>query len=192
MVETGLKASPTGRGEQDESQLGPLCSLEAASGQGHQRQGTALGYMISKITLGSGSQNFGREDAPLALTALRFKGTDGLWISSLPRQIQTLELLVNGILPGFSLARITLQKTKQNQQPRGLLDTHWSRVDEDIQHVPTPNKGWDQPGNHFYYTAAARTEQAWRGTGSCAWLQLQAFPHFGTVTPVLFMPPHSC
>lgn len=61
MVETGLKTSPTGRGEQDAAQLGSPCSLETASGQGHQREGTALGYMISKITLCSGSQNFGRE-----------------------------------------------------------------------------------------------------------------------------------
>lgn len=60
MVETGLEASSTGREEQDIAQLGPPCSLETASGQGHQRKGTALGYMISKITLCSGSQNFGR------------------------------------------------------------------------------------------------------------------------------------
>lgn len=64
MVETGLEASPTGRGQQDESQLGPPCSLEAASGQGHQRQGTALGYIISKISLCSGSQNFRRGVLP--------------------------------------------------------------------------------------------------------------------------------
>lgn len=100
----------------------------------------------------------------------------------------------------WDFARIQLgknhitKKTPPNQnKAKNQQDTHWSRVDEDIQHVPTPSKGWDEPENNLYYTAAAQTaEQAWRGTGSCARLQLQAFPHFATVTTVLFMPPHSC
>ena len=56
-----------------------------------------------KFTLSPGSRYLQERDALLAVThstSLCFKGTDRLWLSSLPSQIQTLELLVNGILPG--------------------------------------------------------------------------------------------
>lgn len=139
-----------------------------------ERKGTALGCTISKITLCSGSQNFGRGCSL------------GSHSSVFQRHRWALAFLIIQTDPDFraagkwDLARIQLGKnhitttTKKNQTPKqnqtnktGLLDTHWNRVYEDIQHVPIPSKGWDEPGNHLYYTAAAQTtEQLRRWTGS--------------------------
>lgn len=65
MVEVSLKASPTARGEQHETQVGPPTALSV---QGHQRKGTALSYAISKLTLSPDSQLSRRGNALLALT----------------------------------------------------------------------------------------------------------------------------
>lgn len=77
------------------------------------KEGDSPCYMISKIILCSGSQNFGRE-CFLGSHSPAFQGYRWALVFLI---IQTLELLVNRILPGYSLVRTTLQQKNTKTKP---------------------------------------------------------------------------
>lgn len=102
MVEPGLKNISHGRGKRERPNLGLPAALsgnrlpKATKGRGQPSAALSLGsvYLCTAKSAGGGcSLGPGAQ-------RLHLKGTDRLWLFSLPSVIQTSQLLVNGILPG--------------------------------------------------------------------------------------------